>query len=94
MHCSLELKCISHIFLLSRIDGKPEDVLNPKKKQLEKITPVSISFMEYGSAFFCLVGIPYSNCLSHICLTKNLRTAQPYVWISDLKIQDTLGHAI
>lgn len=23
-----------------RIDGKPEDVLNPKKKQLEKITPV------------------------------------------------------
>lgn len=23
-----------------RIDGKPEEVLNPKKKQLDKITPV------------------------------------------------------
>lgn len=28
-----------HNFLFSH-DGKPEDVLNPKKKQLEKITPV------------------------------------------------------
>jgi hypothetical protein len=35
------LTCI--ICLLScRFDGKPEDVLNPKKKQLDKITPVSI----------------------------------------------------
>ena len=25
-----------------RYDGKPEEVLNPKKKQLEKIFPVSI----------------------------------------------------
>ena len=30
------------VTLLSRYDGKPEDVLNPKKKQLEKITPVCI----------------------------------------------------
>ena len=29
--------------VLLRIDGKPEDVLNPKKKQLEKITPVGCS---------------------------------------------------
>lgn len=35
---------VSYVVLciLSRIDGKPEDVLNPKKKQLEKITPVCI----------------------------------------------------
>lgn len=26
-----------------RFDGKPEDVLNPKKKQLDKITPVHFS---------------------------------------------------
>lgn len=32
-----------------RIDGKPEDVLNPKRKQLEKITPVC------GSDFQCFL---------------------------------------
>ena len=32
------------VIISFRIDGKPEDVLNPKKKQLEKITPVCFSF--------------------------------------------------
>lgn len=31
----------SYLFL-DRYDGKPEDVLNPKKKQLDKITPVGV----------------------------------------------------
>lgn len=31
-----------------RIDGKPEDVLNPKKKQLDKITPVCASYFLIG----------------------------------------------
>jgi aminoacyl tRNA synthase complex-interacting multifunctional protein 1 len=28
---------------MCRFDGKAEDVLNPKKKQLDKITPVHFS---------------------------------------------------
>ena len=31
-----------------RFEGKPEDVLNPKKKQLEKITPVCTSSSIHG----------------------------------------------
>jgi|APAra0007618328_1042625.scaffolds.fasta_scaffold09537_2 hypothetical protein len=34
---------------LYRIEGKPEDVLNPKKKQLEKITPVCVFCPLLGS---------------------------------------------
>lgn len=41
---------LTDLVFLSRIDGKPEDVLNPKKKQLEKITPVCICF---ASSFLC-----------------------------------------
>ena len=32
---------------ISRNEGKPEDVLNPKKKQLEKITPVCALFSSF-----------------------------------------------
>ncbi|PNX69813.1 putative methionine-tRNA ligase-like protein, partial [Trifolium pratense] len=39
-----------------RIDGKPEDVLNPKKKQLEKITP-NLFTDDNGVATF--KGIPF-----------------------------------
>ncbi|MBA0841407.1 hypothetical protein Goarm_003898 [Gossypium armourianum] len=45
-------ECIS----FSGIDGKPEDVLNPKKKQLEKITP-NLFTDEKGMATF--KGIPF-----------------------------------
>ncbi|PPD80769.1 hypothetical protein GOBAR_DD22295 [Gossypium barbadense] len=45
-------ECIS----FSGIDGKPEDVLNPKKKQLEKITP-NLFTDEKGVATF--KGIPF-----------------------------------
>lgn len=41
---------LTDLVFLYRIDGKPEDVLNPKKKQLEKITPVCICF---ASSFLC-----------------------------------------
>lgn len=42
--------------LFSGIDGKPEDVLNPKKKQLEKVTP-NLFTDEKGVATF--KGIPF-----------------------------------
>ncbi|RYQ84645.1 hypothetical protein Ahy_B10g104098 isoform D [Arachis hypogaea] len=43
-------------FDICMIDGKPEDVLNPKKKQLEKITP-NLFTDEKGVATF--KGIPF-----------------------------------
>ncbi|KAL0003537.1 hypothetical protein SO802_017318 [Lithocarpus litseifolius] len=48
-------ECIS----FSGIDGKPEDVLNPKKKQLEKITP-HLFTDDKGVATF--KGIPFMTC--------------------------------
>ncbi|XWS65569.1 hypothetical protein CRYUN_Cryun05aG0125000 [Craigia yunnanensis] len=40
--------------LFSGIDGKPEDVLNPKKKQLEKITPHLFTDEKGVATFKCI----------------------------------------
>ena len=51
---------------MSRNEGKPEDVLNPKKKQLEKITPVC-GFIFLVCAFLIWVEKWGSTC-QHSCL--------------------------
>ncbi|EOY20090.1 OB-fold nucleic acid binding domain-containing protein isoform 1 [Theobroma cacao] len=57
-HCCLSLLNVWSVLvqLILRIDGKPDDVLNPKKKQLEKITP-HLFTDEKGVATF--KGIPF-----------------------------------
>lgn len=54
---------------LCRHDGKPEDVLNPKKKQFEKIAVVrNLEFYEYLNLVYVQwwVNLPYSKLYTYL----------------------------
>jgi aminoacyl tRNA synthase complex-interacting multifunctional protein 1 len=54
VHLSVQLNYLSFTY---RFDGKPEDVLNPKKKQLDKITP---DLHTDGNGIATYRGVPFT----------------------------------